>query len=56
MKICKVGNTTLKFNESRAVKTQEEIDEILHKVYTDARNSIIEAAVKKEMEGAANTA
>ena len=41
MKTAKVGNTTLKFNESRAVKTQEE------------RNSIIAAEVNKSRKSTA---
>ena len=52
MKTAKVGNTTLKFNESRAVKTQEE-DSILEDVVVGARNSIIAAEVNKSRKSTA---
>ena len=53
MKTAKVGNTTLKFNESRAVKTEEEIDSILEDVVVGARNSIIAAEVNKSRKSTA---
>lgn len=53
MKTAKVGNTTLKFNESRAVKTQEEIDAILNDIAESAKNSIIAAEVNKSRKSTA---
>lgn len=53
MKIAKVGNTTLKFNENRAVKTEEEINAILDDVVKSAKQSIINAAVNKNQQGTA---
>ena len=46
-KICKVGNTTLEWDESKACRTQEEIQAILDDIVTGAKRSIIAAEVAK---------
>ncbi len=48
MEIIKDGNTILKLNQERAVKTQAEIDAILDDIVIGARNAIIRARLERE--------
>lgn len=48
MKVYKDGNTILKFNDSKAVTTKEEIKAILDDVVEGAQRSIIAAEATKK--------
>ncbi len=47
MKVFKLGNTTLKFNESIAARTEEEKKAVLDEAAAVVRDSLVRAAISK---------
>lgn len=47
MKMAKVGNTILKFNNEESVKTEEEIKRILDSIAEEVQRSVIASVVKE---------